>query len=172
MPNRRPKGCRDSRLTASCCLRAASCCRRQWCTDTAALAPFSLPRDLQHPKLSVTGSASVTVEPDVGKASVLCRPQLLHTPPPRGCLQLPRLQTLCSSPLSLGRRSPIPPDPIAGLQISVSITVGEKSVGEACGIAANTTDAVIKAAEGSGPGVTVTTTNINVQPNITYGPDK
>jgi hypothetical protein len=50
--------------------------------------------------------------------------------------------------------------------------VGEKSVGEACGIAANTTDAVIKAAEGSGPGVTVTTTNINVQPNITYGPDK
>jgi hypothetical protein len=57
------------------------------------------------------------------------------------------------------------------LQIYESVTASKPSVAEACGLAANTTDAVIKAGEESGPGVTVTTTNINVQPNVTYDID-
>ena len=43
------------------------------------------------------------------------------------------------------------------------------SVSAACGVAANATDAVIAAAEESGDGVKVTTENISVRPNITYG---
>lgn len=70
-------------------------------------------------KVSVTGSGTVTVEPDVGK-------------------------------------------------IYVQVTSGAATVGQACGVAANTTDDVITAVEGV-EGVNVTTENISVQPNITYG---